>query len=184
METILNLDQQLFLAINHLPHNLVFDSAAQFLSGIGKAGLVWFVLAILLFLQQERRDHRFFLPFLTTGVLSGVLVDFILKPLVGRLRPMVEMGALIVGNGTDGLAFPSGHATIAWAMAYVLSRYEPRWRRWLYCLALAISFSRIYLGVHYPLDVIAGGLLGWGIGWGSLQFIRSNKSVSKTTVNR
>lgn len=161
METIFTLDQQLFLFINNLPHNGFFDGVALFLSGIGAAGLVWFVLAIVLFLREERRNHRFFIPVVTAGVACGLIVNIILKPLIARPRPTDLL---------SDFSFPSGHATIAFAMATVLSKIEPKWRRWLYGLAGAISLTRIYLGVHYPLDVFAGALLGWGIGFAAFRF--------------
>ena len=56
-------------------------------------------------------------------------------------------------------------AATAWAMAFVLSREEPKLTFWFYLLAILISISRIYLGVHYPSDVLGGAILGLGIGW-------------------
>ena len=89
---------------------------------------------------------------------SWFIVEVILKPLFARPRP----------DASAGFSFPSGHATIAFAMATVLSKKEPKWRFALFLLAIAIAFSRIYLGKHYPLDVLAGAFLGIIIGWLSL----------------
>jgi len=119
-------------------------------------------------LSSEKKSHWFFLPVMLAGGISWVLVEQIIKPLVGRLRPTAEMGAIIVGNRNNDYSFPSGHATIAWAMAVVLSNKEPKLRWAFYILAFFISLSRIYLGKHYPGDVLAGGLLGWSIGKVSL----------------
>lgn len=148
------MDLQLFLLIYQLPHNAFFDGLAQLFSGVGKAGIIWFVLGVLLFLREEKKNHRFFIPIVGAGLLSGILVG-IVKSIIARPRPTDIL--------TD-FSFPSGHATIAFAMAVVLSKIEPKGKWWLYGLALAISFTRIYLGVHYPLDVLAGGILGWSIG--------------------
>ncbi len=164
MNLIIAADQSLFFLINHLPHTSLTDGLALALSGVGTAGLIWFVIAAYLFFREEKKDHWFFLPVFLAAGASWMIVELVLKPLVGRVRPDEFMGAIIVGNGADGYSFPSGHATIAFAMAVVLSRKEPRWKPWLFLLAALIAFSRIFLGKHYPLDVIAGGLLGWGIG--------------------
>ncbi len=162
------IDQRLFLFINHLPRNGLTDLFAKCLSGVGTAGIIWFLLAGILFLKEEKKSHWFFLPVMLAGGISWVLVEQIIKPLVGRLRPTAEMGAIIVGNRNNDYSFPSGHATIAWAMAVVLSNKEPKLRWAFYILAFFISLSRIYLGKHYPGDVLAGGLLGWSIGKVSL----------------
>lgn len=158
------MDTQLFFAINHLPHTNLTDAVAAALSGAGTAGMIWFIIALIMFLREEKKDHWFFAPFLFAGGASYLISEIILKPLVGRVRPSLEMGAIIVGTQSNDPSFPSGHATIAFAMATVLSRVEPRWKLWLYLVATLIALSRVFLGQHYPLDVLAGSLLGWGIG--------------------
>jgi undecaprenyl-diphosphatase len=164
MEYVTAIDQSLFLFINHLPHNVAFDAIAQGLSGIGQWGGIWFVLAALLFFREEKRDHWFFLPFVISGLLGSILSEIFIKFLVARPRPVLEMGAIILTN-PGSYSFPSTHTTLAFAMAYILSREEPKARPWFYTLAVLISFSRIYLGVHYPIDVLCGAVLGFAIGW-------------------
>lgn len=164
MELILAFDQQMFLILNHLPHTGFSNVIALAISGIGTAGIIWFLITAVLFIKEEKKDHWFFLPFLFAGGTSWALVELILKPLVVRVRPTELMGAIIVGTTSHDFSMPSGHATIAWAMAVVLSRKEPKWKWVFYALALLISLSRIYLGKHYPLDVIIGAVVGWVIG--------------------
>lgn len=168
MEWLLAVDQQLFFLINHLPHNGLLNTFFLGLSGVGTGGLIWFLLGLWLFLKEEKKDHWFFVPIVLAGVIAFLITDWILKPLVARARPAVEMGAFILGSPSTDYAFPSGHATIAFAMAVVLSKKEPKWRVWFYVLATAIAFSRIYIGKHYPFDVIGGGFIGIIIGWLSL----------------
>jgi undecaprenyl-diphosphatase len=57
-------------------------------------------------------------------------------------------------------SFPSGHAATSFAAATVLALARPRWAPAFYLLALAIGFSRVYVGVHYPLDIVGGAVLG------------------------
>lgn len=164
METLLAMDRQVFFLINGSYHASIFDWTAILLSGVGTAGIIWFILGIALFLRGEKRDKWFFAPFFLTGGLSYIVSEILLKPLVGRIRPSVEMGAIVVGNQSTDPSFPSGHATIAFAMAVVLANKEPKWKWMFYTLAVLISLSRIYLGVHYPLDVISGSIFGLVIG--------------------
>ncbi|MEK9143684.1 MAG: phosphatase PAP2 family protein [Patescibacteria group bacterium] len=161
---LVTIDTQVFLLINHLPHNTLLNALSLGLSAIGTAGIIWLILGGILFVHEETKDHRFFAPILLSAGASWILVEKILKPWVARSRPALEIGAILVGDGRTDFSFPSGHATISWALAVVLSRKEPRWKWMFYTLAVLISLSRIYLGVHYPLDVAAGTLFGWGIG--------------------
>ncbi len=164
MQPLLALDQQLFLIFNHLPHIFFTDWLALFLSGVGFGGLIWIGIGVWLFMREEKKNHRFFVPiFLTLGI-SWIGVELFLKYLVARPRPTEALGAIIVGSGASWFSFPSSHATAAFAMAALLSQYEPRWRIGLYILATLISFSRIYLGVHYPFDVLAGAIIGSCLG--------------------
>lgn len=167
MERILWFDYALFLAVNHLPHTEVFDMIALAISGVGTAGMIWFMIAAALFFKEEKKDHWFFLPFILAGGTSWMLVERILKPLAARIRPSELMGAIIVGPPSADFSMPSGHATIAFAMATVLTQREPKWRWVFFTLAILIALSRIYLGKHYPLDVTIGAFLGWGIGIGT-----------------
>ncbi len=163
MDSLLSIDRSVFLSINLLPHTAVTDWLALFFSGAGTAGFIWICIAVVLFFNEEKKNHRFFLPIALALGASWLLVERMLKYAVARPRPHVLDGALIVGSAS-GFSFPSSHAAVSWAMAVVMTRYEPRLRCVWYLLAAVISFTRIYLGVHYPLDVIAGAAIGWGIG--------------------
>jgi undecaprenyl-diphosphatase len=161
MNLLLVIDTCLFLLINHLPHSEISNIIALIISGVGAYGLIWFLIAGIYFLHEEKRDHQFFIPIITTMLLSFVIVELFLKYFVTRPRPSVEIGAIIVDLINNGYSFPSGHAALAFAGVVILSAYEKRYRIWLYLLAALIAFSRIYLGKHYPLDVIFGAMIGF-----------------------
>lgn len=169
MEFFLSLDESLFLLFNTLPHTPFADMLAMLLSGVGSAGLVWIVISMVLFFREEKKDHLFFLPVGIAAVLSWIVSDLWLKSLFGRMRPTVDIGAIIVGDGATNFSFPSTHTTFAWALALVMSRIEPRYTVWFFVLAALISLSRIYLGVHYPGDIVGGILLGLAIGHAALE---------------
>ncbi len=163
--SLLFLDESLFLSINHLPHTPLTNALGLLLSGVGTAGIIWFLLGLFLFFREEKKDRLFFVPLFLAGGFSWFMVEVVLKPLAARSRPGLELGAIIVGSSlNDSYSFPSGHATIAFAMAVVLSKKEPKWKWMFYMLAVLISLSRIFLGKHYPTDVLVGAFLGWGIG--------------------
>ena len=180
-----DLDQRFFLIINHLPHTALTDAIALMLSGVGSYGLVWALLGIWLFIREERKDRWFIFQFVCSAVSSFAVAELLLKPMIARPRPFTQLVTVVVGRVSDGFSFPSGHATFAFALSYVLARKEPRYTRWIYALAVAISLSRIYLGQHYPADVLAGSLLGGSIGYivtsGShiLRSIRYGKRMEK-----
>jgi undecaprenyl-diphosphatase len=166
MNSVHTIDSRLFLLVNHLPHTAFSNALALFLSGIGSYGFIWFVIAIALFLREEKKDHRFFLPIITTLLATWVLVEYILKNIVARIRPTDAIDAWVFVTNLTDYSFPSSHSAIAWAMAAVLSRYEPRIRWVFYTLASLIALSRVYLGVHFPLDIVGGAFFGYCIGCG------------------
>lgn len=88
------------------------------------------------------------------------------KDLVDRGRPAAELDHVRPPAVTEGLGFVSGHSTVAFACAAVLSPYlSPRWRIAAYTLASVVAVSRIVVGAHFPLDVIGGGALGLGLAY-------------------
>jgi undecaprenyl-diphosphatase len=124
-------------------------------------GAVWLALGLVLAVARRRPE-----PFLWTLAAFAVadLAARWLQGVVGRDRPPVRYPEphALVGVPHSG-SFPSGHATTSFACAGVLAWLAPRFAPWLYLLAAAIAFSRVYVGVHYPLDVLGGALLGLAI---------------------
>jgi len=163
MDTIQKIDIILFYAINHIPHVWLGDFLGEALSGFGYAWIIWLVIGGILFLRKERKDHWFWVPL---GIAAGacyVVSEVFLKNAILRPRPDGLVDAIVVGVAPSSFSYPSTHATIAFAFAYLFSRKELHWF-WLYFLASAVGLSRIYLGHHFPSDVIGGMCLGTLIG--------------------
>jgi undecaprenyl-diphosphatase len=92
----------------------------------------------------------------------------LVKEQVGRGRPyaLLVEGDVRAGAPHDGLGFLSGHTTVAFALAAVVSPYLTRAQRIaVYALAGTVAFARVHVGAHFPLDVLAGAALGYGLGW-------------------
>jgi undecaprenyl-diphosphatase len=135
------------------------------LSYLGTYGAIWLVLAGALAIAWRR-------PAIASSVFVAVgaadLLAATLKLLIPRARPHV---AALVALPHDH-SFPSGHAATSFAGATVIGAIAPRARVPLYVLAALVAWSRVYVGVHYPLDVAAGALLGVAVGLAVLRALR------------
>jgi membrane-associated phospholipid phosphatase len=127
------------------------------LSRIGSWGVVWLALAFLLAVGR-RSTRPFVLVVLADAAAYGVSAA--LKAAVGERRPRGYDPLVALPHSSS---FPSGHATMSFACATVLAVLEPRAAPAFLALAAAIAYSRLYLGVHWPLDVLAGAALGVAI---------------------
>jgi undecaprenyl-diphosphatase len=129
------------------------------LSAIGRGGMIW--LAIDAIIAWRRARWRDFAALAGALLLATIAADWILKPLIDRTRPFDAIpGVAVIGGRPHDASFPSGHAANAFAAALVLSATAPRGRVVWWLLAAAIAYSRVYLGVHYPSDVVGGALVG------------------------
>jgi undecaprenyl-diphosphatase len=138
------------------------DTFFVFLSYIGSFGAIWLVIAAVVAFALRRPTA---LPLTFLAVLLGDGISSALKVTFDRVRPSDRFDdpepLLRVAHTPS---FPSGHAATSFACAATLARYVPRRIAIaLYVLAALISWSRVYVGAHYPLDVFAGALLGLGI---------------------
>jgi undecaprenyl-diphosphatase len=138
----------------------ILDPILLGISLAGAEGLIWLVVGAALALTR-RIPARAFGQLGASLLLSWLLVERLIKPAVGRGRPFIHDSAFaVIGPSPHGPSFPSGHAAVAFAGAYVLSQVAPRGRSVWWSLAALIAYSRVYLGVHYPIDVVFGAMTG------------------------
>ena len=157
-------DHSSFVKVNH-PAGKTINSIMVDLTKYGREA-VWIGVTALLFIFGKK-DGRKVAVLLTIAFLILIPLGTILKDAVDRPRPLPTDGNLLVKSETDP-SFPSGHATIVSGGAAILLLRFHRGRQIIASAilgieALLVSYSRVYVGAHYPLDVVGGILLGTGV---------------------
>lgn len=160
LETITQFDGNLLIKIQDFLVHDAITPAVQFITELGNKGYIWIAIVLLLLIWKKTRKAAFVVA--VCLALEFILNDMILKVLIARARPYVTFPAvqLLVERQSD-YSFPSGHAASSFAVAVAMLRLMPK-RLGIpaLVLAIAIALSRLYVGVHYPLDVLAGAGLG------------------------
>ncbi len=144
-------------------HNTSINISNAGVYGLGAAAGGIFITGLI-----THNDHA-----IDTGIRSAeasvdsVILYAALKAILARQRPYTGQGdgKFFSGNWTAG-SFPSGHATLAWTLASVMAHEYPNWpmRLLMYGAATAVSTTRVTGGVHFPADVFAGSVIGFGVG--------------------
>lgn len=135
------------------------DPVFEGLTHVGSFGLVWLLLAVAISLGSRSRPWLGLQVGLTIALAEAISGG--LKPLLRRDRPAEsETDPLPLVDVPVTYSFPSGHATVSFACATILTFALPRLAVPFYALAALIAFSRVYVGVHYPSDVVVGAVLG------------------------
>lgn len=185
---LLNLDQHMFEMINHTWQSTVLDAVMVFLS----AKLPWAILLVFWIAYLIKRRHWQILRFLLVCGLVVGLADFtahtFLKPFFGRIRPCKVLETVRIIDGCAGTySFPSNHATNAAVVVTLIWAFAPGPFAWFATvMAFLVGLSRVYLGVHYPLDILAGFVYGSLIGSVFTiifrRFSRTPRSWSKSSI--
>ena len=181
METLMSLDKELFFFLNGL-HTDWMDPVMFYISKT----LTWLPVYLIMLWLMIRHCGWNSLIWLGGIALAVLLADQItssfMKPFFERFRPSrdpgIEEGLVHVVNGYRGgkFGFASSHAANAFAIATLLHlvlRPYVKYTGYLFLMAGIVAYSRIYLGVHYPGDIIVGGVIGAAAGW--ISYIVSRK---------
>ncbi|MBI3005266.1 MAG: phosphatase PAP2 family protein [Ignavibacteriales bacterium] len=163
-EFLFLIDKAVFYFVNHSLENVVFDVLMPFVTDLNKnrPAVVLVLLALILWAVKGGRNARIaILLLIPTIALSDQLSSSVIKFLLERPRPCHELSdvRLLVSCGS-GYAFPSSHAVNNFAGALVISFFFQRFAWAWFSFAGLVAFSRIYVGVHYPSDVIGGAVIG------------------------
>ena len=135
------------------------DYVFPMITALGDFGAIWIGIGLCLVITKKYRRYGIFL--FAALALTYVLGDLVMKPIVARPRPFVEFpGRLLLIPAPQDYSFPSGHAASSFSAATILWRANRKFGITGFILAGLIAFSRMFLFVHYPSDVLAGVVLG------------------------
>ena len=165
--TIIEIDKQIMVFLNKTISNSIFDFVMPIITNqnfLVFSGLI--LIGYLAYFGGKKGRITIVILLIATGFSDAICFQ-IIKPWVRRIRPSHEFYEyinLLVSKGGK-YSFPSNHAANSFVFATVLSYFYDKNRISLYILASTIAFSRVYVGVHYPLDIIFGSIIGYIISW-------------------
>lgn len=156
---VLNFDSAALLFIQENLRSDFLTPVMTFITRLGDAGFIWILLGIVLLFPPKTRRGGF--DMIICLAAAFVLTDIVLKDLIGRIRPyeVIEGLKLLVAPETS-FSFPSGHTSASFACATALTLSFGKKGAWSFVLAALIALSRLYVGVHYPTDVLGGIVVG------------------------
>ena len=167
IECLSQIDTSLFYFLNVTCANIVFDTIMPAITNRWSVRITFLTIALSLAIFGGKKGKITFLLCMLTVLISDQLSSNLIKHIVERIRPchvLVDINLLMPCS--SGYSFPSSHAANSIGQAAIVSCMFSRLRIPIFVIAVAISFSRIAVGVHYPSDVLVGGLVGLFSGFG------------------
>jgi undecaprenyl-diphosphatase len=167
MDLIRHIDHLFFHFINSRLSHPILDALMVFITNQNNWIFPLFILLIWMFGSDGKRGKIAGVILILTIIIVDGTAAQIIKPWVGRIRPshaLINSINLLVKPG--GLySFVSNHAANTFAFAVVIHYFYGRKQLWVFALAGLVAVSRVYVGVHYPADIICGALFGYGTAW-------------------
>ena len=174
IDFLLNIDLQFLLFINQVLSNPIFDLIMPMLDDV--KNWIPFILALWIYLMYSDVENRYrLLILIPLVILIGDQLGRYIKHMELRDRPWFALGDMINhlgGSGGKHYSFPSNHALNTAAITVVFSSMYREYSRYFIMYLFVIMFSRVYLGVHYPMDTIVGACIGFLVGLGCVKAVR------------
>lgn len=160
LESLVTLDGNILLFIQEFIRNPFLNPIVIFITSLGDGGFVWILATIALLIPKKTRKIGYMSALALLG--SLLINNTLIKNLVARPRPYTVLSELQILIPKPGeYSFPSGHTSSSFAAAAVFYRQLPKkFGVPAITLAVLIGLSRLYVGVHYPTDVLAGAVMG------------------------
>lgn len=149
--------------------NRTFDKIMPIITVMGNLGVVWIVISILMLLKVE--DRIIGIAVILSLMLTTIIGEGIIKHIVKRSRPFQHNEEKLLVNKPITYSFPSGHTASSFSALVVFLQMNGKLGLIMSPIATLIAFSRIYLKVHYPTDVICGMILGITCGISVVSFL-------------
>lgn len=167
-----SIDRSIFLEINLDFQNRFFDIIFPFLRDF--TFVFWFGFIIYLIIKKEKKLALL----ITVGIIAGAILTFPVKYFFERQRPyeQIDSTRLIAPMEFDP-SFPSGHTEMSFLAATIASKFHPEYSKYLYAFSIIVALSRIYVGVHFPIDTIGGVIIGILVGRLMLMLAKRRKSI-------
>ena len=159
------------------------DTLLPLITHLGDGGALAIAVSVVLMITKKYR--RVGCTMALALLMCLVAGNLLLKPLVARPRPFIQRPVNLLIPPPSGYSFPSGHSFASFASATVLAERLRKTAPYVIILAFLIAFSRLYLYVHFPSDVLTGSLLGVGAGFASCALVKEKEETmhdTETTV--
>jgi len=168
MQEILQCDKSLLYWINS-HHYPALDALLYPISLVGELGIIWFAICLVMLILGRPGQRKAAVIILIAMVVVDRAIGSPLGHWFYRERPYLALeGIRQMGHEWPGSSFPSGHASNVWVATIILRNRWPKLTMPLVAFAILTCYSRPYFGMHYPLDVIIGAVLGLAAGYATL----------------
>jgi undecaprenyl-diphosphatase len=154
-----NIDVKMLNLINKKFRYAILDKIMPLITAMGNGGIVWVIISICLMNSKHYRVEGYMI--ITSLIVTTIIGEGLIKHVIKRTRPFDNMkeNKLLISKPIT-YSFPSGHTASSFAAAGILIMMDNQLSILVVILASLIAFSRIYLNVHYPTDVVIGIILG------------------------
>ncbi|HQI41917.1 MAG: phosphatase PAP2 family protein [Ignavibacteriales bacterium UTCHB2] len=186
MDFLFSIDIAIFYFINHTLSAGFLDKFFSIITNVNNWYITYVILLSLCFIKGGTKGKLAVIGVILLIVVTDQLGYRVLKDLIARPRPFSVLSDVILPIGSTGTySFPSNHALNNFAAAVFFYRLYPNLKWALFITAFLVSISRVYLGLHYPSDILGGALIGSVFGYIFAEIIlRINKLTEQKKINK